>query len=194
MKEHSKKALLGIILVCLGVLFLFDTLGLIDFWDAVEILWPLILIAIGLYIIFKRRTSSVHGRKENAAVNSCDGISGIAGDIVVSGLTGGVGDINRSLLFGDIIIDLTGAKLNDGNNYVDVSVLFGDVKITVPDDFPVSVDMTCCAGSVEYNDKKSDGIFPNIKHKDDGFESSPAKLFIKCRACFGDLKVNDISK
>ena len=194
MKKHSKKAVFGIILIFLGVFLLFDTIGFVDFWEAAEIFWPLILIAIGLFIIFRRKESYYHGRYKKGGQNSCAGISGIAGDIVVSGLTGGVGAINKSLLFGDIIIDLTGTKLNDGNNYVDVSVLFGDVKITVPDDFPVSVDLTCCAGSVAYNKKTSDGIFPNVKHKDDSFESSPAKLFIKARACFGDLKVNNISK
>ena len=105
----------------------------------------------------------------------------------------GIGILDRSLVFGDIEIDLTGSKLKDGDNIVDASVMFGDIKIFIQSDFPVSVDLSCLAGKTTFNQKSFDGISPGIKHIDDNFENASAKLFIKCRAGFGDLKVKTIT-
>lgn len=46
--------LLGFILTIIGVVFLFRNLGFITA-DAWEIIWPAIIIAVGLWILFKRR-------------------------------------------------------------------------------------------------------------------------------------------
>ena len=116
------------------------------------------------------------------------------GDITVSGLTEGIGSIEKMLVFGDISIDLTGSKLIPGKNHISASVLFGNITITVPDDFPVGVNLGCCAGDLLFKNKKSDGFLAGIRHKDDNYESVSAKLFINAKSCFGDIKVISISK
>ncbi|MEE9168143.1 MAG: DUF5668 domain-containing protein [bacterium] len=45
----------GILLVAIGALFLLDNLRILDFGDVVSNLWPLILIAIGLKIIWNAK-------------------------------------------------------------------------------------------------------------------------------------------
>ena len=193
MNTYAKKSLFCILIIFLGLLLLLDTLGFIDFWESFGKLWPIILVVIGLLIIFKKANYRTSTSKKYHDKDSFSGIPGLAGDIHVSGLTDGIGILDRSLLFGDIAIDLTGSKLKDGDNTVDASVMFGDIKIFIPSDFPVSVDLSCLAGTTTFNQKSSDGISPGIKHTDNNFENSSARLFIKCRAGFGDLKVETIA-
>ena len=191
MNKYSKNAIFGIILIFLGILLLFDAFDLIDFWKAI---WPIALIIIGLVIIFKRKKEHSHESPFDSAGSSQSGIPGFLGDIRVAGLTEGVGTIDRSLFIGDIVIDLTGSRLLDGDNVVNTSVVLGDINIFVPNDFPIKIDLSCIAGRVSYDQKISDGFLPGIKHIDNNYDSSSKKLYIKGKAVFGDVKISSILK
>lgn len=58
----NKRAILGILIIALGVLFLLNNLGFIDFsvlwriWN----MWPLLLVAIGFNIIFKENQKAIY--------------------------------------------------------------------------------------------------------------------------------------
>ena len=52
--RHRRRNILGIILIVLGILFLLDSLNLF-WWFRGGTLWPLILVAIGVLIIFSVR-------------------------------------------------------------------------------------------------------------------------------------------
>ena len=190
MTQNSGNILLGIIMVALGLVFLLD-FNLVDFLGK---LWPLILIAFGLYFIIGpgRRTGDkqvfIGGRTYES------GIPGLAGDIKVSGLGNGIGIIEKKLLFGDIVIDISDSKLLDGENTIDVSILFGDITIIIRNDFPVKVDLAACIGNLDYRNKHSEGFFPNLKGADENFMNAQARLFIKGRLCFGDIKILISSK
>lgn len=53
--ESANLPLWGGILVAMGVLFLLENLGLFSVASFVQLLWPLILIGLGLYLILVRR-------------------------------------------------------------------------------------------------------------------------------------------
>jgi predicted membrane protein len=191
MSRVSKHSILGLIIVFLGFILLFDSLGYIefDFWRSIGKLWPLVLIIIGLIVIFKSREISESESSSNELKSSDFSGSALFGDVRVAGISGNVGNIDRSLLFGDIVIDLSGSDLQDGDNYVNVSVIFGDVDVTVPADFPVCVDLSCIAGSVSFGGKKSDGLMSKVRYADTDFDKVPAKLYIKGNTIFGDIRV-----
>ncbi|OQX92155.1 MAG: hypothetical protein B6D58_04330 [candidate division Zixibacteria bacterium 4484_95] len=191
MSKVSKNSILGLVIVFFGFILLFDSLGYVefDFWRLIDKLWPLVLIIIGLIVIFKSRERA-ESESLSVELNSSDySGSTLFGDIRVAGISKDVGKIDRSLLFGDIVIDLSGSKLKDGNNYVKASVIFGDVDVIVPADFPVCMDLGCIAGSVSYGAKKSDGLMPRIRYTDTDFDNTPAKLYIKANTTFGDIRV-----
>jgi predicted membrane protein len=191
MTEVSKQVIMGLVIIFLGFFLLFDSLGYIevDFWSLMGDLWPLVLIVIGLIVVFKGSRKTKHEVSPSKGKYSNNSISGLFGDVRIAGMSDTVGKIDRSLIIGDIVIDLSGSKLQDGDDYVGVSVIFGDVVVTVPADFPVSVDLSCIAGSASFGDKKSDGLMPKILYTENEFGSAPAKLYIKGNAIFGDVKV-----
>jgi predicted membrane protein len=174
----------GIILIVLGAIFLFS----LNLGDLIGKLWPLILIALGIYFIYKTKHRE-NDDSEPHTTGSESGVPGFAGDIRVSGLQEGVGSISKSLLLGDVVIDLTGAKLLDGENNIDVSVLIGDVTIVTPTDFPLKVDLTACIGDLKFRQKRIDGFIPSLKHTDDNYSTAQARLSIKGRLCFGNIKI-----
>jgi predicted membrane protein len=186
MNTHSQNKVLGLVIIGLGLLLLLDTFDVINFWKAV---FPLALVIIGLLIIFKHKKISEHSDVSSADYTPGLKTTDIFGDIRISGLSEGVGTVERSLVFGDIVIDLTGAGLSEGMNKVDVSVVFGDITVLLPSDFAVKVDLGCYAGLVSFNQESADGILPSIKRADDGYETSTSRLSIKGRARFGDVKV-----
>jgi predicted membrane protein len=199
MLRQDRNAIWGLLIILFGFILLMDSLGFIDFnfWHLLGKLWPLALIIIGLIIIFerKKRVGNLNfkinidndkGEKQSACESSA---LGILGDIRIAGLTQAIGDIDKSLLLGDIVVDLTGAKLATGENNVALSVLIGDIDIIVPTDFPLSVDLGCLIGSVACDSQKSDGFGAKIHFADDNFDSSSSKLIITAKALIGDISV-----
>lgn len=65
----------GAILIVLGSYFLLQEFDLIPYWFSVFKLWPLVLVAIGLYIIFKSARKESHvpeATVENPAVEKTE--------------------------------------------------------------------------------------------------------------------------
>jgi predicted membrane protein len=189
MSGDSRYKVWGIILIALGIIFLFK----FSFSAMLRILWPLALIGIGLYVIFKRRHNGTRGGLSSGDDKISD-VPVLFGDIKIHNLAGGVGSMEKMLLFGDITIDLTGAKLNSGDNYISAMAMFGDIRIIVPDDFPAKADLACCAGDLNFRKRHTGGIFVGMKAKDDNYDNASAKLLINSKICFGDIKVTSKSK
>jgi predicted membrane protein len=53
-RSHQRRIFWGLMLIVLGILFLFDQLGEIDFHDLVHRYWPAVFIILGLSIIIGR--------------------------------------------------------------------------------------------------------------------------------------------
>jgi len=51
---------IGVVLVVIGAIFLLESLGVID--AGISELWPVILIAVGLVIVYERMRRSLRGR------------------------------------------------------------------------------------------------------------------------------------
>ena len=186
MRKSSGQVLTGALIVALGLIFLFD----IKIGELVRRGWPVFLIIFGLYLVFDRRRRPADSKLRLLDGESGEsGIPGLAGDIKVAGLKDGIGNIDKKILLGDIVMDLTDSKLLPGENVIDVSILAGNITITLPEGFSVKVDLVACAGDLEFKDKRSDGLFSSIKHSDDNYANAEARLFIKGKICFGDIKV-----
>lgn len=179
--------LLGIIIIALGVIFLFD----IPLFKLLGKLWPLLFIAFGLYLVFayRKKSQDRNHTSDEKTVSEQSGIPGLMGDIRVAGLHEGVGIVEKKLFLGDIVVDLVDSKLLEGDNVIDVALFFGDVTIILPEGYPVKIDIAACVGDLEYKDKRVDGFFPSIKKTDEAYANASARLHILGKICFGDIKV-----
>lgn len=198
MTKQDKNVIVGLIIIAIGGLLLLDTFEFIDFnfWRMAGKFWPVILIVIGLIVILDRDKFKKGGQDEKQSdvkayeVNSRESTAfGLLGDIRMAGFTTVPDSIDKSILIGDIVIDLSGARVPEGECHISVSVLIGDIDILLPGNIPAKADLNCLLGSTTVDRRKSDGLAANLDHEDDRYTGAPARIYIHGRALIGDISV-----
>ena len=132
----------SIFLIVIGVVFLLITLDVADF----DILWPIVIIGSGLWILFHNRVS----RRSTAAEVGQDSVnvsvlfSGSEQRITSQSFQGG----NVSATFGGVELDLRAAKLAE-SPVLSVNVLMGGVELHIPDEWLVNVNGSPIFGAIE---------------------------------------------
>ncbi len=141
----------GIILLFIGGAFYFtDIWNLhLNFW---QLFIPALLILSGILIIFRDRINApwgktVFGDDENHIDETA--VFG-GGDRVVSSQTFKGGKITA--IFGGMNYDMLKARLQPGQNVIDVFCLFGGFKLALPDDWTVKIRVTSIFGG--FSDKR----------------------------------------
>jgi predicted membrane protein len=177
----------GILLILIGLLALLDSLELIRFWPTLGKLWPLILVALGIWLLFRRSyfsSSDVLSIKEGKKYSKAFGNLRIdANNIDPHGLDAEMG-------FGDIEVNLSKANFSDRENVINLGLGFGDIKVWVPGEVKVSATGTCGAGDVDILGKHADGLGKRVDYQDEGYEIAQRKLKIIAKLGFGDIRIS----
>lgn len=177
--KDAPHRILGILLIAAGLLFQGDKLDLFDLRLAA--IWPMFLIAFGVYILgtawYQRRGG------DRLDSESPDVVSEIA-------VFGGSQTSNRSkcfqggealAIFGGCDLDLTRAAIQGEQAVIYARALFGGVDIRVPEDWDVVIKGIGILGG--YEDK--------TRHpKPEEGQGKPKQLIVRGYAMFGgvDLK------
>lgn len=147
----KRSYLAGAILIMVGGIFMLSGLGLWMFLSASALVWPVVLIVIGLYFLFRPRKNRdwkhrVRGSFDSNTnqYNSADGFFhsdnsfGGVRQVVLDEVFKG-GTIRNS--FGGTVIDLRRTTIAEGETFVDLECAFGGVEIYLPSDW--KVDLRC---------------------------------------------------
>ena len=143
-----------------------------NFW----MLWPIILIAIGISIVLKGRSTyydrHFKGSNRDIDLDFIDSISIFgANEKSINSQEFKGGKITN--IFGGSEINLLNAKLAPGNNFIEVVTIFGGCTIIIPSHWNVKVDML--------------SVFGGFVDKRELKETNPNEpvLFIKGVSMFG---------
>lgn len=140
---QSEKKIFGGLLAGLGALFLLPRIfpGILINWS---IVFPLILIAIGLYIILHRRKKFelIKGTVKDDVIDDVNIFGGGEKVITSTNFKGG----NITAIFGGSEINMTQCHLAEGINTIDIFALFGGTTIIVPKNWNVIVNVTALLG------------------------------------------------
>jgi predicted membrane protein len=170
----------GLILISIGIFFILPEL--VNFHvPFVKLFWPVLLIAIGFSLLFKRRWQGrdhFHHRfsvskevpLEEGFVDETNVFSGSKHKIHHQVFKGG----RITNIFGGTEIDLTQATLAEGQSELEIECLFGGVTIIVPADWKVVLNISSILGG--FSDKRT-----IIRENPD----SKSILIIKGTAIFG---------
>ncbi|MCK4661432.1 MAG: hypothetical protein KAT68_01095 [Bacteroidales bacterium] len=166
----------GIILIAIGAFFLLP-----DIFDLPHsfnrMFWPVILIFIGLIIIFRRGTHKFGHFTRKTVENSSDYIDDMSifggGEkkIVSNNFKGG----KITSVFGGSELDFSSCTLAEGNNEIDVFMVFGGSKLILPADWRIRLDVVSIFGG--FSDKRK-----SVPEKP---ENNNKELIIKGLAIFG---------
>lgn len=154
---NRRNKLPGLILVVIGVLFLIPEF----FWFRWDVIWPLVVIVIGVAIMF--RTRQRHSQDNfDVADNDPDffevtSVFGGGEKIITSqNLKGG----NATAVFGGSEINLLNAQLTDQHDVlIDFFAVFGGTTLIVPPDWEIVNDIQTIFGG--FSDKRNVGSRTN---------------------------------
>ncbi len=181
----------GGMLILLGLLLLFDQWNIIDFSD----MWPLIIIAVGVWHIIKPRQS------DNNNKNHLVGDQQVLTDEQNIHYSKTLGDLNLQIhsqnftggsartIFGDIKVDLSSVHPAEGENVLDLSTTFGDIKITISPSLPLKIISSNTAGDMDVFEEKRSGMRQSVTYQSPDYENAESRLKIITSQVFGDLKV-----
>lgn len=128
----------GIILTAVGVLFLVDSLDLleIDDWD---LLWPLAVIGVGGFLIWGGlrggRRRNVTASDDAASFNAAAVMGGVRRQITSRAFVGG----EATAVMGACEIDLTRAEMAGEAAEIEVFTMWGGIELAVPDHWQVEI-------------------------------------------------------
>lgn len=146
----------GIIMMLIGAIGLFPEF------------WPLLLIGLGAYIIF--RTGGFGNLKSTSPSESDESYSHeYLNEIAIFG--GGKKYIHTenfrggklTAIFGGSEIDLLDSKLAEGNHVLDIFAMFGGSSLLIPTDWKVEMDLIPIFGGFSDNRRKD----PNLVQPND---------------------------
>jgi predicted membrane protein len=181
--------LIGCLVIAAGVLLQARNLGYL--YIRGDIIWPLILIGIGVLLVGRALES--HGVPPNGAPKFQRGFSFRSGQMLGSALFSGIerridsqdfegGKI--SAVFGGIDLDLRGADIKGNEAHLKAEAVFGGIEIRVPESWEVVL--------------RGDGVFGGVndetRHPDPHATPAPKRLTIHAAAVFGGIVVNNNSR
>ncbi|HUX93100.1 MAG TPA: LiaF domain-containing protein [Ignavibacteriaceae bacterium] len=140
---NSRNKAFGLLLIFLGALFLIPKVFPNISYSS-DLFFPIVIIAFGFYIMFKRNINwgHYHGRvNKQLNKDQIDDISIFGGGhkvIVSDNFQGG----NITAIFGGSEIDLSNCKLAEGENVIDVLIMFGGTSIFVPKEWNININVT----------------------------------------------------
>jgi hypothetical protein len=196
----SAMAVLGLVLVALGVLALLATFGVSL---PLGVIVPSLIIVIGIGVM----VSAIRGEPSGgvtgvaialAVVLAVGGLFGAMLDVPVRGSVGDqrhvvagevVPDAEYRLLAGTLVLDLRDLDLSEGLTEVSVSTVLGEVRVLVPDDVAVSVSARVAAGDIRVLDEAHDGVGVNAQVTDPGFDTADTQLRLTVGVGLGTIRV-----
>ncbi len=176
----------GLFLLAIGLLWILDNFNVIhfDFGDALALLVPMILIAVGLLLLLRPRTGASSSSLADQSVFR------VFGDVKLSGDSIDANGLEATVIFGDVELDLTHARFADGDNGIDFQTVFGDVEVKVPDGVAVSASGSSAFGDIKILGKSEGGVGNRISAADPNFESQAKRLRIHASTVFGDIVIS----
>lgn len=143
---NSRRKTFGGIVLALGLFLMVPRIFPAIDYDA-SIIFPLIIILLGIFIIFRNKHEGgregeniFHGSKGNINRDKIDEISIFGGGERIINSDNFMGG-NVTSIFGGSEIDLTKCKLAPGENIVDLLSIFGGSTFIVPKDWNIVTDV-----------------------------------------------------
>ena len=141
----------GAVVTVVGVSFLLDALNIVTFdMGNVGRFWPALLVIVGVRILLGERKAGSY--RQGSTVQSDSGalratyvFGGGKQQITSQRFSGG----SVTAVFGSAQIDLRDASLADGRAVIDLTVLFGGVKLRIPDGWAVDAQSTHLLSGVQ---------------------------------------------
>lgn len=181
-------AVIGIIIIILGIIFLGDNLGWFDYdlGDLISDWWPMALILIGGWMIYGQSRGN---QKEEWEDKVGAAVSKTVGDRILKPNEIPAEGYVAKQGAGKLTLDLRATRLNQGENLISLSQGAGEITVTLPAGVAVKVSASCGTGDVKVFDQKESGFSNRIEHVDENYAGAATKVSMTLKLGVGDIKV-----
>ena len=209
---RSRGRWFGFVLIAVGIIFLLDSTGVIEFDEAFRTYWPLLLVLWGLWLLARGKRAGRHPLGPGAPAGAAGGAGAAApggaftpaapasaGDSVESSNVFGDLEIRVtspsfrggavSTVFGDLSVDLSPGGVADGDHQLTMSGVFGDERLVLPPGAAVEVTAHTLAGDIVVPGQTREGFSVSLKYTSPGFDTAAKRLRISVSQVFGDIHV-----
>ncbi|MDP2953766.1 MAG: cell wall-active antibiotics response protein LiaF [Chloroflexota bacterium] len=173
------EVLLGTIVTALGVLFLLDNLGVLSAGQALAISWPLALVFLGLFIMW----GSGHWRGVPG------GLEKAVGNVRIGPGEWDLRDMDTRIGVGELRLDLSRARIPEGETSLRVSGGIGKIEILVPASLAISARGEVGAGSISLLGHKADGISRQLSFASPDYATAARKVKIDMSLFLGEASI-----
>ncbi len=185
----------GLIIIVIGVLLLLNNIGTFDLGDFIADYWPVILILLGVRLILRTKqhreeTTHIAGDRDIVSESNEAFYSNVFGDFDVAIKSKDFQSGRISNVFGDAEVDLTNLKITSGERDLNISGVFGDIKVAAPKQVPFYVKGNIVAGDIKLMGEKHSGFSIQREYKSEGYDKAKNRLNIYISHVFGDIKVH----
>lgn len=189
----------GLITIIIGVIFLGNNLEWFDFGirDAWNIIWPIIIIFIGLNIIFggrgikdKRIFFEVDTDKKFVKLNKRKLWFGESNYGI--GMPWTLDDLNLWHGIGETNLDLTTAIIPEREVFIDITGLIGEVTVMVPQDLAIKVNVDVRLGDVTVLNHNQSGTSRFITYTSEDYDKAIKKVNLQISLNIGDVTVKQV--
>lgn len=156
---NSENKTAGLVLVAIGI------------FGWMPELWPLVLIGLGIYILYRRKDHTVETKDSQQSeftkstkddyINDTAIFGGGHKRITSESFRGG----KLTAVFGGSEIDLFDCKLAEGTNYLDVFAMFGGTDISMPAEWNVRIEVLPIFGGFADKRRKDPNQVPDPERK-----------------------------
>lgn len=148
--------------------YILITIGIIGWYPEI---WPVILIIIGFYILYRRREHTPKSNDQADSSYSESSKDDFLNDVSIFG--GGKKIITSenfkggkiTAIFGGSEIDMYGSKLAEGTHILDVFAMFGGTDILMHPDWNVKIDVVPIFGGFSDKRRKDPNQVPDPEKK-----------------------------
>jgi len=182
-KKHSgnnSHLIFSIIILIIGIILLGNKLNIFQFDLSIiwKLIWPALLIFIGISILIGARKT------------------GDTGWAIMGGIekkSHGWSLKNKSYIafMGGVELDLTRAKIPEGETFLDLTAVMGGIDIKAPANLNIILNETSFLGGVQFFKDGSGGILSSRKFERIVDNESDKKLIISCRAIMGGIDIKE---
>ncbi|KSU62135.1 hypothetical protein AS034_08355 [[Bacillus] enclensis] len=204
------KLLFGLFSLVYGSLILLDKWNKVNFdygewWK----LWPLFIIAMAIRVAMNKsmnltvtvdrssdsvEDTALKGRKEGGSktLKKNHRKNFIIGEIKYSEPNWPLEPMNFQNVVGDYYFDFSKAFIPEGETPIVIKGWVGDVKVIIPEDIPVDIEIDVKVGEVKLFDQKSAEIRSDFYYRSPGYEESSKKIKLLIDVKVASIRVSEV--
>jgi len=186
--------LIGTLIIIAGIFLLSNSLGYthIDVPAVIGSLIGIGVIVIGLFFIWSYWRRLPERTKLERAPQKVRHRWQILGDMHIGREEWELEDMELESWVGDVRLDLTQARLGQGERAIRLFNLIGDVDVFVPRALPIAVEVHNVIGKIALPGKKTDGFLRWLSFTSPDYPSAASRVSINVRSIIGDVNIRHV--